>query len=72
MAVSREHNNHPLVPLSAHDVRSGDLAENSVPGRWSSSLLGECLGEELEVGVMSEAQVSELILLEPGDGIMFI
>src|SRR6266511_2827072 len=33
---------------------------------------GECLGEHRKIAVMSEAQFSEFIFLEPRDGIVFV
>jgi hypothetical protein len=39
---------------------------------WSSSPHGECLGEHRKIAVMSEAQFSEFIFLEPRDGIVFV
>ena len=46
-------------------------ADDRAPG-WPGSAHGECLGEHRKIAVMSEAQSSELILLEPPDGIVFV
>lgn len=60
------------LSASQPGAKSSSTADYSALGWWSSSAHGECLGEYCKIAVVSEAQFSDFVFLEPRDGIVFV